>query len=69
MIECAHSPFLEASRTLLGELVEGLGRDNDFVSVLATDDSGLSFRASRGETAISDLSARGRSVGVRTRAL
>ena len=54
MIVCPHSTFIEGVGPLLDGLVEGLGRYNDFVSVLAADDSGLSFRAARGETGVAD---------------
>lgn len=63
MVECQHSAFLEGARPLLRGLIAELhaadgvdagGAKYDYVSVLATDDSGVSYHAARGETGASD---------------
>jgi len=54
MPECAHSAFLEERKALVAGAVGLLAGRFDYVSVLGTDDSGVSFRATRGETAASE---------------
>jgi len=54
MIECRPSAFLEARRPFLVSLIARLASDFDYISVLGTDDAGLSFRASPGETATAE---------------
>jgi TldD protein len=54
MPTCAHSAFLEGQKPLVAEAVRILARRFDYVSILGTDDAGVSFRASRGETAASE---------------
>ena len=54
MTECTPSAFLGERRPLLRGLVQALAGRYEYLSVLGTDDSGLSFRASRGETGSSD---------------
>jgi TldD protein len=46
----SHSPFLLATRPLLAGLIKELRPHFDYVSVLATDDRGLSYFALPGET-------------------
>ncbi len=53
MPELAFSAFLEANEDFLRSLVDELAGRFDYVSLLGTDDSGLSFSASPGETGAS----------------
>lgn len=50
MLECAHSAFLAERKDLFAEVIAILARRFEYVSVLGTDDSGVSYRATRGET-------------------
>jgi TldD protein len=54
MPECAHSAFLENRKAFVAEAIGILAGRFAYVSALGTDDAGVSFRASRGETAASD---------------
>ncbi|MDP3178399.1 MAG: TldD/PmbA family protein, partial [Spirochaetaceae bacterium] len=54
MADCAPSAFLRASAESLAEAVRRLESKYEFVSILGTDDSGLSFRATPGETIASE---------------
>ncbi len=46
----SHSPFLLAAKPLLDQIINLLGPHFDYISVLATDDRGLSYVALPGET-------------------
>jgi TldD protein len=50
MATCAPSPFLTSRRETLKELVSLLSRRFDYASILGTDDAGISYRATKGET-------------------
>jgi TldD protein len=50
MIECTPSAFLEARKPLLKAITAILATEFDYASILGTDDAGISFHASRGET-------------------
>jgi TldD protein len=50
MAACEPSPFLASKRTLLRELVSLLSKRFDYASILGTDDTGVSYRATKGET-------------------
>ena len=50
MPDCAHSAFLVERKRLLAGAIRELARRFEYASVLGTDDSGVSYRATRGET-------------------
>jgi TldD protein len=50
MATCEPSPFLASERGRLRELVSLLSKRFDYVSILGTDDEGVSYRATKGET-------------------
>jgi TldD protein len=54
MIECVPSAFLQASAGTLAEAVRKLEGKYEFISILGTDDAGISFRAAPGETIASE---------------
>jgi TldD protein len=54
MKERKHSSFLLSDRPLLTEAIRELASDFDYISVLGTDDKGLSFSATPGETKTSE---------------
>lgn len=54
MIQCRPSAFLEERRPLVKELVKRLAGRFDYLSVLGTDDAGVSYRATPGETGTSE---------------
>lgn len=56
MVECIPSAFLVEHRPLFGKLINKLTSHYEYVSILGTDDSGVAFRATRGETGSSDPS-------------
>ena len=54
MVERNHSPFLEKERSRLRELIALLSGKYGYISVLGTDDRGLSYSATPGETRTSE---------------
>lgn len=50
MPPCRPSAFLESRRPALRDLISRLAKRFDYISILGTDDTGLSYRASPGET-------------------
>jgi TldD protein len=54
MAACEPSPFLASKRGTLRELVSLLSKKFDYVSILGTDDAGVSYRATKGETVSSE---------------
>jgi len=54
MTDCVPSAFLRASAETLAEAVRRLESGYQYISILGTDDSGLSFRAAPGETIASE---------------
>ena len=54
MPESKPSPFLEKSRPLFRAVIGSLARHYDYVSLLGTDDQGVAYRASPGETATNE---------------
>ena len=50
MPDCPHSAFLAERKALFAQAIRILARRFDYVSVLGTDDAGVSYRALRGET-------------------
>lgn len=54
MTPCAHSAFLVRSEPMMKNVVGMLARKYDYASVLGTDDSGISFGATPGETRTSE---------------
>ncbi|MDP2791003.1 MAG: TldD/PmbA family protein [Rectinemataceae bacterium] len=54
MIQRNHSPFLEGQKSALEQLVTRLAGRFDYISVLGTDDRGISYAATPGETRSSE---------------
>ncbi|PKL74262.1 MAG: hypothetical protein CVV27_21400, partial [Candidatus Melainabacteria bacterium HGW-Melainabacteria-1] len=54
MIQRKHSPFLEGQKSALEKLVAMLAGRFDYISVLGTDDRGISYAATPGETRSSE---------------
>lgn len=54
MPQLPSSTFLETRRPLLKAVLDLLGPQYDYISLLATDDAGLSFRSAPGETEIAE---------------
>lgn len=54
MPDSHHSAFLLAARPLLQEIIGILTRSFDYISVLSTDDTGISYSATPGETRTSE---------------
>ncbi|HWP68754.1 MAG TPA: hypothetical protein VN437_05580, partial [Rectinemataceae bacterium] len=50
MVERPHSTFLVGEKPRLVETVKNLAKEFDYISVLGTDDRGLSYSATPGET-------------------
>jgi TldD protein len=54
MIQRPHSAFLEREKTRLREIIDTLSKKYEYISVLGTDDRGISYFATPGETRTSE---------------